>query len=424
MKDSWKVCELGSVTSLITKGTTPTSLGYDFEESGVNFVKVESITKSGKFLKDKFNYISKDANKALNRSQLNEDDILFSIAGVIGRVAVVDKSILPANTNQALAIIRLRNEVEINNSYLSNYLKSEKNQQQINRISVQLAQANFSLTDLSILKIDYPPLPQQQKIAKILSTCDAVIEKTEAAIAKYQALKQGMMHDLFTRGIDTKTGKLRPKQTDAPELYKESELGWIPKEWEVKKLEEITIKIGDGIHSTPKYIDNSEYYFINGNNLNNGSIEITSNTNCVSFEEYKKHKMNLSENTILYSINGTIGNIAIYGKEEVVLGKSAGYFCFCSSELMLYIYFVLQTEATKKFYNLEQTGSTISNLSIKALRITPAPLPIEIEYRIITEKLQSINNRIKTEQSTLSKYKQIKSGLMQDLLSGKVEVKI
>ena len=239
MKDNWQVCELGTVTSLITKGTTPTSLGYDFEENGINFIKVESITKSGKFLKEKFNYISKDADKALNRSRLFENDILFSIAGVIGRVAAVDKIILPANTNQALAIIRLKNEENVNKEFLVIFLKSEKNQQQINRISVQLAQANFSLGDLTKLVVDLPPLPQQRKIAQILTTCDAVIEKTEAAIAKYQAMKQGMMHDLFTRGIDVNTSKLRPKQDDAPELYKESELGWIPKEWEVEKLGDI-----------------------------------------------------------------------------------------------------------------------------------------------------------------------------------------
>ncbi|RYE57605.1 MAG: restriction endonuclease subunit S [Sphingobacteriales bacterium] len=79
-------------------------------------------------------------------------------------------------------------------------------------------------------------LPEQQKIAKILGTIDAVIEKTQVAIAKYKAIKQGMLHDLFTRGIDVQTGKLRPKYEDAPELYKESKLGMVPKEWEVDSL--------------------------------------------------------------------------------------------------------------------------------------------------------------------------------------------
>ena len=62
------------------------------------------------------------------------------------------------------------------------------------------------------------------------------MEQTEAAIAKYQALKQGMLHDLFTRGIDMETGQLRPSYKDAPELYKKTELGFVPKEWEVGKF--------------------------------------------------------------------------------------------------------------------------------------------------------------------------------------------
>src|SRR5208337_4545302 len=80
-----------------------------------------------------------------------------------------------------------------------------------------------------------PPLSQQRKIARILTTLDNLIEKTEALIAKYQAIKQGMMHDLFTRGVDAH-GHLRPPQTEAPHLYKQSELGWIPKEWEVRQI--------------------------------------------------------------------------------------------------------------------------------------------------------------------------------------------
>ena len=89
------------------------------------------------------------------------------------------------------------------------------------------------------LKFRWFEFPEQQRIAKVLSTADAVIEKTQVAIGKYKAIKQGMLQDLFTRGIDLKTGKLRPRYEDAPELYKESKLGWIPREWEVKIVDDI-----------------------------------------------------------------------------------------------------------------------------------------------------------------------------------------
>ena len=102
---------LGDVADVITKGTTPTSIGYEFVNKGINFIKVESINEDGAFIENKFAYITDECDKKLSRSQLQENDILFSIAGAIGRVAIVDKNILPANTNQALAIIRLHKGV-------------------------------------------------------------------------------------------------------------------------------------------------------------------------------------------------------------------------------------------------------------------------------------------------------------------------
>lgn len=266
-------------------------------------------------------------------------------------------------------------------------------------------------------------LPEQRKIARILSTVDAVIEKTEAAIAKYKAIKSGMMRDLFTRGIDLKTGKLRPRYEDAPELYKESELGRVPKEWEVVQLVRLTTQIGDGIHTTPKYSTNTDYFFINGNNLSDGVINISSECPCVNEEEYKKHFKELNNRTILYSINGTIGNIALYNFEKVILGKSAAYIS-CNKELDFdYLYLYLQTELVTKFYKNEMTGSTINNLSLASIRNTPVACPtISKEQNQIAKRIKSIINKIQMESLSLSKYQQLKAALMSDLLTGKVRV--
>lgn len=265
-------------------------------------------------------------------------------------------------------------------------------------------------------------LPEQRQIATILSTADAVIEKTQAAIAKYKAIGQGILQDLFTRGIDTKTGKLRPSYQAEPELYKESKLGWIPKEWEEKPLEELSTQIGDGIHSTPKYSKNTDYYFINGNNLSDGEIEIDSAL-CVTEEEYKKHFKELNNRTILYSINGTIGNIAIYKNEKVILGKSACFITCKSSVNLDYLFFILQTFSIQRFYELEMTGSTIKNLSLASVRKTPIAIPKDDkEQEIIAERIRTINNKLQTEQDFLHKQQQIKAGLMNDLLSGKKKI--
>ena len=111
------MARLSDLATVITKGTTPTSLGFAFQNEGINFVKIESVDDNGTFIFEKFDHISDGCHEKLKRSQLQENDILFSIAGAIGRTAIVTKDILPANTNQALAIIRIPEGV-INYSFL------------------------------------------------------------------------------------------------------------------------------------------------------------------------------------------------------------------------------------------------------------------------------------------------------------------
>ncbi len=344
-----------------------------------------------------------------------KDSILISVRAPVGDINLADQDYV---IGRGLAGIVAKNT---NRDFLYYSILQFKNQ--LRRVSQGSTFEAINSKDLHNFTINKFSPNEEIMIAKILSTCDSVIEQTESAIAKYQAIKQGMMHDLFTRGIDITTGKLRPKQEDAPELYKQSELGWIPKDWEVCSLESLTIKIGDGLHGTPKYVDNSMFHFINGNNLKDGQICITQNTNCVSEDEYKLHGKDLAINTILFSINGTIGNIAFYQGETVVLGKSAAYISFVNKDLMEFVYHTLQTDLVYNFYELALTGSTIKNLSLTSIRNTPILLPNnDGEYKSITNKLNTIVAKITSEQSTLSKYQKLKQGLMQDLLTGKVEV--
>lgn len=286
--------------------------------------------------------------------------------------------------------------------------------------------SKLNKSDLEKIEIDFPEtFPEQRKIAQILSTSDAVIEKTQAAIAKYKAIKQGMLHDLFTRGIDLQTEKLRTKYKDAPELYKESSLGFIHNEWEEKPLAELTTQIGDGIHTTPKYSGNTDFYFINGNNLSEGEIEFLDSALCVSEEEYKKYFKELNTRTILYSINGTIGNIAFYKNQKIILGKSACYISCKPNVNLDYIYFILQSFPVIKFYENELTGSTIKNLSLASIRNTPINIPKDDkEQELIANRIRTITNQLQTEQNYLYKLQQIKAGLMEDLLSGKKKVTV
>lgn len=199
-KKKWKTKRLGNMCSLITKGTTPTSVGFNFTESGINFIKVESINKSGKIELDKIAFISEKCHHLLNRSQILEGDILFSIAGALGRTAIVKKNICPANINQALGIIRL-NKNEINLHYLFHYFNKNDFQQMLNTISVTGAQPNLSLANLNDFEIDFPPIEEQTEIANLLSDIDSEIENLEIKLAKAKKLKLGIIQQLLTGKI-------------------------------------------------------------------------------------------------------------------------------------------------------------------------------------------------------------------------------
>ncbi len=154
--EGWEVQALGDLTTVVTKGTTPTTLGRQFQETGVNFVKVESITESGSIIIGKLAKIDSETHELLKRSQLRTDDILFSIAGAIGRVALVPNRVLPANTNQALTIIRCSERIFI--TYLLSTVQSSHFQNYSLGRVVQTAQANVSLSILKSAPILIPPI--------------------------------------------------------------------------------------------------------------------------------------------------------------------------------------------------------------------------------------------------------------------------
>ena len=160
----------------------------------------------------------------------------------------------------------------------------------------------------------------------------------------------------------------------------------LPENWEWVKLGEIVSILGDGIHGTPIYDDQGDFFFINGNNLVDGIIEIKQNTKRVSIEEYVKHKKELNEHTVLVSINGTIGNVAFYNFEKVVLGKSACYFNLVSKIDKHYIKRLINSQYFIQYALKSATGTTIKNVSLKTMRELFVPLPpVNEQKRIVTK---------------------------------------
>jgi len=138
--------------------------------------------------------------------------------------------------------------------------------------------------------------------------------------------------------------------------------------WKKYRLGEIATRIGDGLHGTPKYDENGEYYFINGSNLIDGKIVINANTKKISEHEFLKHKKELSEKTILLGINGTIGNIALYQNEKCILGKSAAYINVRNEFDKNFIRYILANKHFQDFIKTNATGTTIKNVGLALLR--------------------------------------------------------
>ncbi|MCW8895486.1 restriction endonuclease subunit S [Sulfurimonas sp.] len=164
----------------------------------------------------------------------------------------------------------------------------------------------------------------------------------------------------------------------------------VPSTWEWIYLNELVSLLGDGLHGTPQYDDYGDYFFINGNNLNDGRIQIKENTKRVSTTEYEKYKKNLDDRTVLVSINGTLGNVAFFNNENVVLGKSACYFNLFSSIEKTYIKALINSKYFLEYANTQATGSTIKNVSLKSMRELKIPLPPVNEQKRIVEKINQL----------------------------------
>lgn len=166
-------------------------------------------------------------------------------------------------------------------------------------------------------------------------------------------------------------------------------------EWKEVRLCDVCSELSDGLHKAPKFIEKGEYIFVNAKNLYNGYILDNDPTKKTSHEEYLKYKKPLGKHTILYSIDGTIGNIAKYRGEKCVLGKGACYLN-CNPKIVVssYLYYQLQSSHFKSYIHLMSTGSTIKHISLKTMREYVFELPSLTDQRRIVSILSSLDRKI------------------------------
>ena len=348
--------KLKDITSLITKGTTPTTLGFCFQSQGIKFVKVESFEADGTFIPSKTSYISEDCNEALKRSQLKENDILFSIAGAIGRVAVVTKGMLPCNTNQALAIIRIRdNRVYL--PYIKLVLSSSYVSKQFNKLKQGVAQLNLSLTDVGNLEIPLPEYAEQESVSRNLEKLQTCISARRAQLSKLDELVKCRFVELF------------------------GDMIYNPNKWEKKALQSVA-DIVSGITKGRKISDTKliEVPYMSVCNVKDGYIDWTNlKTILATNKEIEQYR--ILANDVLMTEGGDpdkVGRGAIISSPPSNCIHQNHIFRVRLSEEVEAIYFeqyLQQPKARQYFYRSAKQTTGIASINMSQLKAMPVLLP-------------------------------------------------
>lgn len=404
--------KISDIAETVTKGTTPTTYGFMYEESGVNFIKVESLTSSGKIDKAKVAFISNEANLALKRSILGKGDILFSIAGALGRVSMVEETDLPANTNQALAIIRLKKE-DYSNKYIFYALSGPKVKKEIARISTVGAQPNLNLQQVGDLPIPNFAYMEQKKIASILSSIDESIEKTEAIIEQTWEVKKGLMQQLLTRGI----GHTK---------FKKTEIGEIPEDWNLMPLKDCVEALVTGRTYTPEYVDNG-VPILRSPDLKRGFPDFTQCLYVTASEHNNFKKAIPKKEDIIYIREGGSLGIPAYNnsEQEFALGQRLSLIRTNKDILeSKFLYYQLKSARISNVVRGSIGGNASPHINQKDIEKFIIVLPSLEEQNLIAKSLTSLEDKVSLERVKLTQLYNVKKGLMQSLFTGEIRVEV
>jgi type I restriction enzyme S subunit len=286
-----------------------------------------------------------------------------------------------------------------------------------------------------ILSIDFPTEKNyQRKVALVLETIDQNIGRTKALIEKYQQVKAGLMRDLFVRGIGD-DGKLRPSREQGPELYQETDLGWLPLGWRSDTLENVLAIVPNNMRSGPfgsallksELVENG-IPFLGIDNIHTERF-VSNYKRFVSerkFNELKKYAVRRKD--VVITIMGTVGRSAVIPEniEKALSSKHLWTMTF-DTELVIPELICWQLNFApwvKSWFRRETQGGIMDAIQSKTLKKLKIPIPPINEQHAIFERYSAITNKIESESDKFSKYNKIKMGLMHDLLTGKKTVSL
>ena len=390
------MARLGDIATVITKGTTPTSIGFAFENDGINFVKIESVDENGNFICEKFDHISDECHEKLKRSQLQENDILFSIAGAIGRTAIVTKDILPANTNQALAIIRIP-QGAINYSFLLYILQSSVVLEQAEKKKQGVAQLNLSLKDIGDFIIPDIPLEEQQCIVDSLDKVSNLISLRKQQLSKLDELVKSRFIEMFGDPVKNDMG------------------------WKTTLLKNATSKIGSG--ATPK--GGKESYqeegitLIRSMNVHDGRFEYKDLAHITDEQAEQLDNVTVKENDVFINITGASVARSCIVPNHILPARVNQHVAIirCITSMLNPVFannMFLNTSFKGQLLNIGESGGAtrqaITKQQLETLEVILPPIESQEQFATFIEQTDKSKFEI---QKSLEKLETLKKALMQ-----------
>ena len=393
MKEGWEYSTIGDLCDKIN-GLWKGKVG-PFINVGV--IRNANFTKAFTLSFDNIEYIDVEVKQYKTR-KLQKGDLIVEKSGgsekqPVGRTVLFDKEDGEYSFSNFTSVLRIKDRSIITPEFLYKYilfvyLRGDTRKMQKATTGIH----NIEFDKFLAIPVPKLTLSEQQRIVDYLDSVfakiDAMKANAEKSLNEAKALFQASLKEM-----------LEPKEG-----------------WEEKTLKEITSEIGDGLHGTPKYSDDGNYFFVNGNNFENGLIEIKDNTKRIGLEEYEKYKIDLNTSTVLLSINGTIGKTAFYDGEPIILGKSACYINVLPALLKEYLRYFLLSDFFVIYAKKNARQATIVNLGLKELRNMPIPLPSLSEQQSIVVTLDSLKSKVDRLQANFEKISQECDALKQAIL--------
>ena len=415
----WKFEPLGQLAQVVSGGTPSRYVPAFWEGGSIPWVTPTDITgTSGRFLSDSRENITDLGLRSCSAKKLPPGTLLMTSRATLGEVKI---ALCEVCTNQGFkSLIPFKG---VDEHYL--YYQIGLNKERYKSFGIGSTFLEVNKRDTERFELLVAPEKEQHRIAEILSTVDEAIEQTEALIAKYQQIKAGLMHDLFTRGV-TSDGRLRPTRADAPHLYKESPLGWIPKEWDVKPLWHFVPTATYGV-SVSMSEDSGGVPVLRMNNIGQGRIDVAD----LKFSRAPEiQTLLLKPGDVLFNRTNSIdhvGKTAIW-RGELPVASFASYLVRLDVDQNkirpLFLAMWLNSRSTQiGIRRFATPGVHQVNINPTNLRRIECAVPRDlVEQDLITGQIEQLESSISSNEQGVAKLRQQKQGLMHDLLTGRVRV--